>query len=214
MRRFIALPFLVVFLLQGCATPGPAALRHPAFRPAEIRRPFVVLQVSLEHTGFIGEGEFSAQERASIPEALEIALLEALNAEGIIPGEVTLSARRSSRDSAASLEGIDRKQALERARALKADVVMILDVSLSRRDLVYCREERRRFVARTTLWALGAEVLRVADGARLLVEPPGPALRQGDVEPECDRGRVARRLSAQELVDRVVERGLSLLLGR
>lgn len=214
MRRRIALPLLVALLLQGCVTPGPAALRHPAFRPAEIRRPFVVLQVSLEHTGFIGEGEFSAQERASIPEALEIALLEALNAEGIVPVEVTLSARRSQRDSAVPLEQIDRTQALERARALKADVVMILDVSLSRLDLVYCRAERRPFVAHTTLWTLGAEVLRVADGARLLVEPPGPGLRQGDVEPECDRGRIARRLSAEELVDRAVKRGLSLLLGR
>lgn len=162
----------------------------------------------------MGEGEFSPRERSSIPETVEIGLLEALNAEGIVPVDVTLFALGSYRDSASPFERLDRKQALERARALRADVVLILDVFLSRRDVVYCRAARRPFVARTTIWALGAEVLRVADGTRLLMEPPGSQSRQGDVESDCDRGRIERRLSTQEQADRAVRQGLSLLLGK
>lgn len=180
-----------------------------------------MLQVSLDHTGLMGEGEFSSRERSSIPEAIEIGLLEALNAEGIVPVDATLSARRSYRDETLAFERIDRNEALARARVLRADVVLILAVSLSRRDLVYCRAGThaggaggRPFVARTTLWMLGAEVLRVADGTRLLVEPPRPALSGGDIEPDCERGGIIRRLSVQELVDTALRRGLSLLLGR
>ncbi len=210
---------LAALLVSGCATPGPSAFRHPDFRPASIRRPAVVLQVSLEQTELLGEGEFSRRERSSIPEAAEIALLEGLNAEGILPVDVTLSARGSSRDSAGAFERIDRKQALERARTLHADVVLIVDVSLSRQDLVYCRAGPsaagaggRPFIARTTFWTFGVEVLRVVDGVRLLVEPPAPAHRLRDIEPECDRGRVGRRLSAEEMLETAVRELLALLL--
>ena len=214
MHRAVTLPLLGVLLLtSGCATSEPPAFRHSDFRPAQIRRPAVMLQVSLDPTGLPGEGEFLPREWNSIPEAFEIALLEGLNAEGILPVDVSLSARPSSR-GAVPFERIDRRQALERARTVKADVVLILDVSLSRRDRVYCQEERRPFMARTTLWTLGAEVVRVADGARLLIEPPGPTLRLGDVEPDCERGRIGRRLSAQELLDATVQQVLSLLLRR
>ena len=174
----------------------------------------VVLQVSLERTGFVGEGEFSSREQSSIPDAFEIAFLDGLNAEGILPVDVTVSARRASRPGSTPFEGIDQGLALQRARALNADVVMILDASLSRQDMIFCREERRPFVARATLWTLGALVLRVTDGARLLVEPPGSGLRVMDVEADCQRRRIDRRLSAQELVDAGVRRGLSLMLGR
>jgi len=179
----------------------------------------VVLQVSLEQTDLFGEGEFSRRERRSIPDAVELALLEGLNAEGILPVDVTLSAQRSSRNSAGAFERIDRTQAIERARTLHADVVLIADVSLSRRDLVYCRAGTRAggaggrpFVARTTLWTLGAEALRVADGIRLLVEPPGPARRLEDVEPDCDSGRISRRLSVEEMAQRAAQELLVLLL--
>lgn len=214
------LPLLLAALLaSSCATPQPSAFRHPDFRPASIRRPVVVLQVSLEQTSLLGEGEFSRRERSSLPEAVEIALLEGLNAEGILPVDVTLSARGFSRDGAVSFERIDRRRALERARTLNADVVLIVGISLSRRDLVYCRAGTRAsgaggrpFVAPTTLWTLGAEVLRVADGARLLVEPPGLARQLTDIEPECDRGRIGRRLSAHEMLQRAVQELLALLL--
>lgn len=203
--RRVALSLLPVTLCaQGCVTPGPQAFRHPDFRPHEIRRPALVLQLSL--------GEFSPREQNSIPDAFEIALLEGLNAEGILPVDVTLLPRRST--SGTPSKGIDRRQALDRGRALHADVVVILDASLSRRDLVFCREERRPFVARATLWMLGAEALRVADGTRLLIEPLGPTLRLSDVEPDCGQGRIERRLSTQELLNLAVKKILALLFRR
>lgn len=213
--KYMGLALLPLTLVAwGCGTLKPAALRHPDFRPDAIRRPAVVLQVSLDPGGLLGEGEFSARERTSIPEAFEIALLEGLNAEGILPVDVTRSARQASRDSLSPLWGGDRRQALARARTLKADVLLILSASLSRLDVVYCREARRPFMARTTVWTLGAEVVRVTDGARLLLEPSGAAQGLGDVEPDCDQGRISRRLSTQELLDMAVQRGLALLLGR
>ena len=203
---------LVALLPLGCAAPGTVAFRHSDFRPAEIRRPVLLLQVSLDRTGLLGEGEFSSQERSSIPEAFEVALLEGFNAEGILPLDVSLSSRRSG--SPGSAEGIDAKPALERARAVGADVVMILEGRLSRQDSVFCREERRAFVARTTSWMLAARVLRVADGSPLLIEPAGAGSRVSDVEPDCKRGRIVRRLSAQELLDVAARRALSLLLAK
>ncbi len=208
----MALVVFVALLPFGCTAPGPVAFRHSDFRPAEIRRPVLLLQVSLDRTDLLGEGEFSSQERSSIPEAFEVALLESFNAEGILPLDVSVSSRRSA--SPGSTEGIDAKPALERGRAVGADLVMILEARLSRQDFVFCREERRPFVARTTSWTLAARVLRVADGSTLLIEPAGPGSRASDVEPDCERGRIARRLSAQELLDVAARRGLSLLLAK
>ncbi len=212
LRRVVFSLLLVTPYAQGCVTPEPRAFRHPDFRPLEIRRPALVLQLSLGQTGFRGEGEFSPWEQNSIPDAFEIALLEGLNAEGILPVDVTLLPRRST--SGTPSKGIDRRQALDRGRALHADVVVILDAFLSRRDLVFCREERRPFVARATLWMLGVEVLRVVDGTRLLIEPLGPTLQLSDVEPDCGQGRIERRLSTQELLNLAVQKILALLFRR
>lgn len=206
--RAAGLPFLVGALLAaGCARPEPAALRHPEFKPASIRRPAVVLRLSLEQFGGVDEGGAGRRGRGALGEAVEIALLEGLNAEGILPVDVTLSARSASRSSAER----DRAQALERARTLKADVLLIAEVSLVQRDLVYCRIERRPFLARTTLWTIGAEVVRIADGTRLLIEPADAAHQLGDIEPDCDRRRIERRLSAQEMLERTIQELLALV---
>lgn len=211
--RIVALSLLLVTLsAHGCVTPEPRAFRHPGFNPLEIRRPALVLQLSLGQTGFPGEGEFSPRKENSFPSAFEIALLEGFNTEGILPVDVTLSTRRSP--GGTPFEGIDRRQALDRGRALHADIVVILDATFSRRDLVFCREERRPFITRATLWMLGVEVLRVGDGTPLLVEPPGPALQLSDIEPDCERGRIERRRSTQELLHLAVQKVLALLLRR
>lgn len=211
--RRVALPFLfVAFGAHGCVTPEPPAFRHPSFTPLEIRKPALVLRLSLGQTGFPGVGGFPPREANSFPDAFEIAVLEGFNAEGILPVDVIISTRRSTSDL--PFEGIDRRQALDRGHTLHADVVVILDASFSWRDLVFCRAERRPFITRATLWRLGVEVLRVADGTRLLIEPPGPALQLSDVEPDCERGRIERRIGAQELLALVVQRALTLLLRR
>ena len=203
---------LALGLLTGCASPGPLAMRHPEYRPAEVRRPAVVLQVSLDQTGF-GEGEFTKEERASIPDQFEAGLIDALNNQGIFPHDVVLTAQRAYRGSSNPIERIDRAQALARARSLRADVLLLVDMHLGRKDLVYCRVTRRPFRARSTLLAVTLEVLRVSDGTPLLREPPaGEPLT--DIEAECGRERSIRRLSMEELAGAGISRALTLLLRR
>jgi len=203
-----------LWLLQACASPAPVALRDPAYRPSEIRRPAVVLQVSLDQTGF-GEGEFTSQERAGLPEQLEAGLIEGLNTRGIFPLDVALIALRAYRGTPNPIDGLDRTPALARARTLKADVLLVMDMHLSRRDLVHCREVRRPFLARgTTVLAVTLEVLRVSDGARLLLEPPDAGLTLTDVEAQCAPERRVRRLSAEEMTDAAVSRIVALLMKR
>lgn len=203
---------LLALLAWGCTTGAPRAMRHPEFSAAAIRRPAVVLRLAVDETGPSAPGALSARERSALPEAFEIAFLEGLNAEGILPVDSTLSHRPVPRDTRAGAS--ERIQALERARTLGADVLVIVSASVSRLDLIYCRETRGPFVARTTLWRIGVEVLRPADGAALLFEPPGPALSLTDVEPDCEGGRIGRRLTPQELLDETVQRSLSILFRR
>lgn len=163
-------------------------MRHPEYRPAEIRRPAVVLQVSLDQTGF-GEG---------IPEQFEAGLIDALNAQGIFPLDVALS--------------VQRDQALARARGLRADALLLVDMRLGRRDVVYCRDTRRPFLAWSTVLAVTLEVVRVADGTRLLLEPPAAGELLADIEAECGPERAIRRRSMEELAAAGIARALTLLL--
>ena len=202
------------WLLHGCVEPAPVAMRDPAYRPSEIRRPAVVLQVSLDQSGF-GEGEFTSQERAGLPEQFEAGLIEGLNARGIFPLDVALIALRAYRGESDPIERLDRTPPLARARTLKADFLLVVDMRLSRRDLVYCREVRRPFLARgTTVVAVTLEVLRVSDGARLLLEPPDANLKLTDVEAECAPERRVRRLSTEEMADAAAARIVALLMKR
>lgn len=212
--RIPAALLLVAALLHGCLGSGPTAFRDPGFRATLIRRPAIALTVSLDKTGFLGDGEFSASERASIPEGYETALLEGLNTEGILPLDISLTVNRSYRGSQPPFETIDRARALDRGQNVNADHVMIVDVHLGRRSLVHCRDSRRPFVALTTVVQAGVELLRVRDGARLLVEPPGPDLETTDIEADCEQRRVARRASGQELIEQSVGKVLKLLRAR
>ncbi len=209
--RVLATLLLALTLAQGCVSPGPVAFRDPGFRPSQIRRPAILLRVSLDRTGAFGEGEFSAQERAALPEAYEAALLEGLNAEGILPVDISLVANRSSRGSQEPLEGIDRAQARSRGETVNADYVVIVDVRFYRRELVHCREAGRPFVALTTVATAGLELHRLRAGARLLVEPPGPELQATDLVADCERRRATRRTS-QEIMEESVGKVLRRLL--
>lgn len=210
--RLLAIVLLALTLVQGCLGAGPTAFRDPSLRASQIRRPAIALTISLDRTALFGEGEFSAQERAAIPETYEATLLQGLNAEGILLADISVTANRSYRGSQWPLEGIDRVQALHRGRSVNADHVVIVDVRLSRRGLVHCREANRPFVALTTVVTAGVELLRTRDGARLLVEPAGPDLETIDVEPDCERTRIARRASGQELMEESVGKVLRRLL--
>ena len=212
--RNLGLLLTTLWLLHGCASPAPVAVRDPAYHPAEIRRPAVTLQVSLNQTGF-GEGEFTSQERAGLPEQLEAGFIEGLNARGIFPLDVALTALRAYRGGADPLGGLDRGQALARARSLQADVLLVVDMHLSRRDLVFCRGGGRPVLARgITVMALTLEVLRVSDGARLLLEPPDAGLTLTDMEAECAPDRRLRRLSAAEMSEGAASRIVTRLMKR
>jgi hypothetical protein len=182
-------------LLAGCMSPGPAAMRHPDYRPADIRRPAVALQVS---------GEFTTAERAAISDRFEAGLIDALNGQGIFPLDVAVSTSRT----------LDHGQALARAQSLRADALLLLEMHLGRRDVVYCRETRRPFAARSTVLAVTLEVLRVSDGARLLLEPPEAGHPLTDIEAECGREPSVRRLSLEELAGAGISRALALLVRR
>jgi len=182
-------------LLAGCMSAGPAPMRHPDYRPANIRRPTVVLQVS---------GEFASREPASISDRFEAGLIDALNGQGIFPLDVTVSTSKT----------LDRGQALARAQSLRADALLLLEMHLGRRDVVYCRETRRPFAARSTVLAVTLEVLRVSDGARLLLEPPDADHPLTDIEAECGREPSVHRLSLEELAGAGISQALTLLLKR
>ncbi len=215
MRFFRFGPLLsALWLFQGCVGPSaPVAVRDPAYRPQEIRRPAVLLQVALDQSGF-GEGEFTSQERASFPEELETGLIDSLNGQGIFPLDVSLSALPAYRGASAPIDRLDRAPALARARSLQADVLLVMDMHLSRRTLSFCRGTARPFSALTTVVAITLEVLRVTDGRRLLLEPPDANLTVTDVDAPCTKEGRARRLSPQELTDAAVSRLLTRLMRR
>lgn len=204
---------ITLLAAAGCATGepgGPAPWRDPAFRPSALRRPAVFLQVSLERIG-LGSGPFSSQERASIPERYESAVQEALNGLGILPVDLTFDAKRSVKNSDQPLDGLDLARALARARATGADHLVVLDARLSRRDLLHCRDGRRALVGTTTFWEAGLEVLRVSDGTRLLLEPPGDDQRVLDIEVDCRQGRLIRRKGMDEMIEESVKRAIAPL---
>ena len=176
-------------------SPGPAAVRHPDYRPANIRRPAVVLQVSRE---------FASREPAGISDRFEAGLIDALNGQGIFPLDIAVSTSKT----------LDRGQALARAQSLRADALLLLEMHLERRDVVYCREMRRPFAARSTVLAVTLEVLRVSDGARLLLEPSDADHPLTDIEAECGAERSIRRLSMEELAGAGISRALTLLMKR
>ena len=182
-------------LLVGCLSPGPAAMRDPDYLPADIRRPAVVLLVS---------GEFATAEGTTISDRFEAGLIDALNGQGIFPLDVAVSTSRTP----------DRGQALARAKSLRADALLLLEMHLGRRDVVYCRGTRRHFAARSAVLAVTLEVLRVADGARLLLEPPDADHPLTDIEAECGREPSIRRMSLEELAGAGISRALTLLMKR
>ena len=79
-------------LLTACAetSPRPEAIpvRASDFRASEMRQPVVFAQIRF------GPGEYSAEERKSMEQELEGALLEELNARALLAKEVRVSVAR------------------------------------------------------------------------------------------------------------------------
>lgn len=179
-----------LWLLAGCAfQSGAPPLREPGFRASMVRRPAILVRVS------VSDG-FNARERDRIPEDYQAALVEGFDRLGILAVDLAVAQGGRSRP----LDGLDRGPALARARQAGAEHLVIVDARLSRGDLAHCRQSGRAVSGPTTFWDAGVEILRVSDGRPLFVEPPGEDLRVVDVELDCKTGRLIRRKSMDELI--------------
>lgn len=177
---------------------GTPSLREPGFRATSVRRPAVLVRVSVP-------AELGRRERVRIPEDYEAAVVEGLERLGVLAVDMASVPGTSTRP----LEGLDRPAALRRAREAGAEQLVIVDARLSQGDLTYCKQAGRARSGPTTFWDVGLEIRRVADGQPLLVEPPAEDLRAVDVELDCKTGRLIRRKSMDELITDSVGRVLA-----
>jgi hypothetical protein len=185
------LAVLALVLLAGCASSGNnTALREPGFRASTIRRPALLVRVSVPD-------DLNQRERARIPEDYQAAVIEGLDRLGILAVDVAVAPSGRSR----ALDGIDRASALTRAREAGAENLVIIDARLARGDLRHCTGSGRSLVGPTTYWDAALEIDRVSDSKPLLVEPPSEELRAVDVELDCKTGRLIRRRSMDELIN-------------
>jgi hypothetical protein len=190
MRRVV----LASLLLAGCAGAlgGPAPARAPGYSGKELRQPALTV-----HLAF-GPGDFTKQERAELPEVYTTALLDALNAQAIVPVDVNVAAGT-----------LDRKAAVARARDLGADQALIVDATVGRGLRTYCRNSRRMFTTRVTELVARVDVVRAGDGQTRLSEPEIGAI---DFEEDCDAPKESRRLTGDELIAESVRKVLATAL--
>jgi hypothetical protein len=184
---------LVIALLaaSGCVgvLGGTPASREPGFRATSVRRPALLVRVSVP-------SEIGQRERDRIAENYQAAVLDGLERLGILAVDMATLPGSSSRP----LEGLDRPAALGRAREAGAEQLVIVDARLARDTLTHCKQLGRARSGPTTFWDVGLEIRRVSDTQPLLVEPPAEDLRAVDVELDCKTGRLIRRKSMDELI--------------
>lgn len=190
MRRAL----LASLLLAGCAgaLEGPASVRVPNYSGKEIRRPAITV-----HLAF-GPGDFSKQERAELPELYAGVLLDALNAQAILPIDVNVA-----RDTP------DRTTAVTRAREVRADQAVIIDAIVGRGLRTFCRNTRRMFTTRVTDVVARLDVVRASDRETRLSEPD---IRAADFEEDCDEPKQSRRLDTSQVIAESVRKVLAAIL--
>jgi hypothetical protein len=192
-RPFTKLNLVVLALLaaSGCvgALGKTPATREPGFRATAVRRPALLVRVSVP-------AELDKRERDRIVEDYQAAVIEGLERLGILVVDLATVPGSSSRP----LDGLDRPAALGRAREAGAEQLVIVDARLGRDTLTHCRQLGRTRSGPTTFWDVGLEIRRVSDTQPLLVEPPAEDVRAVDVELDCKTGRLIRRKSMDELI--------------
>lgn len=174
---------------SGCAGGGTPASREPGFRAASVRRPALLVRVSVP-------AGLDQRDRDRISENYQAAVVEGLERLGILAVDMATVPGTSSRP----LEGLDRPAALRRAREAGAEQLVIVDARLAKDTLTHCKGAGRAVSGSTTFWDVGLEIRRVADTQPLLVEPPAEDLRVVDVELDCKTGRLIRRKSMDEII--------------
>lgn len=178
----------------GAGSPGTTPLREPGFRGSTVRRPAVLLRVSVPE-------DLSPRERTRIPEDYQAALVDGFDRLGVPVVDLSVAPAGRGR----LLEGLDRAPALARARDAGAEHLVIVDARLASGDLVHCRQAGRAVAGPTVYWDAGLEIDRVSDGKPLLVEPPSESLRVVNVELDCKAGRVVKRKTIDEMIPASVD---------
>jgi hypothetical protein len=197
MRRAV---IAAVLAAAGCATLSvpPPLTRAPDYAAGQIRHPALFIRV--DH-GLAA----SPAERESLAARYEGSLVEAFDERGVPLSDVQRVAAGPRFES---------RHALARAREVRADHAVIVELRLERRDTVFCREGRRPFAAATTVWAQGVQVLRVQDGASRVAVPPGQGLDVTELEPDCANPRQSRLRGRAEMIASAVEVVAERILGR
>lgn len=196
----VPLLLLATLILAGCAAGGRDTTRAPVprtltdFRPGEIRQPAVVIALS---------SAFDARAGSAVTAEYEGALLEGLNARGIIVRD----ARRASE------VGPDLRAAVAHARTVEADSVILVTVEVRPATVVFCRESRRPVSLGVTVWQQRVEIARASDAAvRLRTE--GAELEVTDADVDCDDPRRPRRRAPADTATAAAERLLTEIFGR
>lgn len=192
-------PIAAVFLTAACAGAGapPALTRAPDYSAREIRQP--ALFVQLDDRNDLGD-----REREALTARYEGALIEAFDERGVPPTDV---------QRVAPAARFEPRQALARAREVRADHAIIVHLSVERRETIFCRGSRRPFFAIATVWSQGVRVLRVRDGASRMDVPPGHGLDVTDIQPDCANPRRSRLRDRAEMIASAVGALAERILG-
>lgn len=201
MPRGLLLALAVV--LAGCGAgstgPQPGSLdvlsTTARFDTRELRQPAIVVRVE------IGRGQFPDREAASLPSAYENLLLEALNARAVMSRDLTTVPSRTP---------LDHRAAAARAREVGADHALLVDVTVSRADVSFCRGSRGAFNAAALTVHQQVVVVRASDAA--VRWQPQRRLETAAIEPDCETPRESRTRSTTETLQAAVDRLLSELL--
>ena len=194
------LPIAVALLVAACTAAGspPRLMRAPDYAPREIKQPALFVRVG---TGY----DMGDRERESLTASYEGALVEVFDERGVPPSDVQRLAPGA---------GGEPRHALARAREVRADYALIVELRVERRDAIFCRDGRRPFVAPTTVWSQGLQVLRVSDGTSRMAVPPGQGLDVTEIDPDCANPRRSRLRDRTEMIASAVEAVADRILGR
>src|SRR5262245_12144970 len=122
MRRAV---IAVVLALAGCATLGapPPLTRAPDYAARQLRQPALLVRVD---DGLAA----SPAGRESLAARYEGSLVEAFDERGVPLSDV---------QRVAAATGLEHRHVLARAREVRADHAVIVELRLERRDAVFCR---------------------------------------------------------------------------
>jgi len=191
----------VALVAAACTTSrsSPASLpRAPDYSAREIRQPAIFVRVA-------GWPDLNDREREALADTYEGALVEAFDARGFPPTDL---------QRVVPGERFDTRIALARAREVRADSVIVIDLKVSRRDATFCADSRRPFRAITTVWSQGVQVLRVSDGASRVAVAPGEDLDVTELEADCANPRRSQRRDRAEMIASAIQALTQRVLGR